>query len=174
MGSEMCIRDSRLESRMREIRQSGSEGGAMQTNVSSLPLSIYRVSAEIQRSLPYARVAYWVVFCVVAAGVSAGGGARKASIHSFRPRRSARNVSMSVSSQPAVSRAESSRMWVRSCILAFLGEQLSLFSAWSGNFFLDRFELRLHPRKLALKLQKSFFDLFTLRQISIQLIFDSF
>ena len=27
---------------MREIRQSGSEGGAMQTNVSSLPLSVWR------------------------------------------------------------------------------------------------------------------------------------
>ena len=32
---------------MREIRQSGSEGGAMQTNVSSLPLS----KDEAQRSI---------------------------------------------------------------------------------------------------------------------------
>jgi hypothetical protein len=37
---------------MREIRQSGSEGGAMQTNGSSLPLSTLRcIIAEVIRSL---------------------------------------------------------------------------------------------------------------------------
>ena len=38
---------------MREIRQSGSEGGAMQTNVSSLPLSTFDECINIKPSLFY-------------------------------------------------------------------------------------------------------------------------